>query len=92
MPSAIHQLADELRVLDDRLAESAICFLWRRRLTQLIAGCRNLAGRLGCQMRHLHRDFYADQVIVNQGQVYLLDLDTYAAGDEALTPVISSRT
>jgi streptomycin 6-kinase len=86
VPSRSHQLDDELRVLDERLAEVGnLIPAWRSRLKQLMAGCRNQARRLAPQpVRHLHRDFYADQVIVNQGRVYLLDLDTYAAGDEAL--------
>ena len=86
VPSRSHQLADELRVLDDRLTEVGNLFpAWRRRLTELMAGCRSLAGRLAPQpVRYLHRDFYADQVMVNHGRVFLLDLDTYAAGDEAL--------
>ena len=32
----------------------------------------------------IHRDFYADQVIINDSRLYLLDLDLYCYGDPSL--------
>lgn len=85
-PSRMHGPDDELRVLDDRLSQVAnLNPTWRRRLMHVMDDCRRQAARLvGRSMSHLHRDFYPDQVIVNHGRVFLIDLDTYAFGDAAL--------
>lgn len=81
-----HTVEDELRILDGclaRVAEERPPLATR--VTRLRAGCRRVAARMprGGQ-RPIHRDFYADQVLVGDGRLYLLDFDLYCAGDPAL--------
>src|SRR5262249_38327665 len=58
---------------------------WAGPLRRLLAA----AARLGAATREpktcgVHRDFYADQVIVDGNRLFLIDFDLYAEGDPAL--------
>jgi Phosphotransferase enzyme family len=85
-PERRHTMADELGILDDRLsrlaaAEPAVA----ARIERLLDACRRLGDVAPTGARcGIHRDFYADQVIVEGSRLYLLDFDLYCAGDPAL--------
>jgi aminoglycoside phosphotransferase (APT) family kinase protein len=81
-----HTMADEMRILSERLGELARARpAWSSRLERIVGACARLAasapetGRCG-----IHRDFYPDQVLVSGERLYLLDLDLYCQGDPAL--------
>lgn len=82
-----HDVESELEILDQKLSalareEPALS----RRLSALQAGCRRLAATIPARgPSGIHRDFYADQVLVGEdGRLHLLDLDLYSEGDPAL--------
>jgi hypothetical protein len=81
-----HTMADELRILHERLPEVACREQpLARRIERLLAACV----RLGEGVREprecgVHRDFYADQVLVDGERLILLDFDLYCVGDPAL--------
>ena len=81
-----HTIADELRILRGCLPTVArLETRWAERIERLLDAC----GRLGAAtpdpiLRGIHRDFYADQVIVDGPRLYLLDFDLYCEGDPAL--------
>jgi hypothetical protein len=83
----VHGLADELKILEQRLSSLAgdVPAL-SRRLEALLADCRRLAASVpAVPARGIHRDFYPDQVLVGEhGRLHLLDLDLYSEGDPAL--------
>lgn len=85
-PHRRHDMLDELRILHERLDEVAQRRPeWRRRLERLKLG----ATRLGTSLKPtgsygIHRDFYADQIIIDGSRLWLLDFDLYCAGDPAL--------
>ena len=81
-----HSIGDELRILDDCLAQVATLFpQWGTRLSCLMASCQIRSaqtppgGHCG-----IHRDFYSSQVIIDQDRLWLLDFDLYCQGDPAL--------
>ena len=85
-----HCMADELRILHQRLGAFAAA---EPRLSGRVARLLALCDRVGnatappSQVRGIHRDFYADQVLVDEAdahRLYLLDLDLYCHGDPAL--------
>lgn len=84
-----HSMADELRVLRDRLTGLAEAEpRWAGRIGDLLAVCEAVAAALPPPVETgIHRDFYPDQVLVDEsdgGRLYLLDLDLYCQGDPAL--------
>jgi aminoglycoside phosphotransferase (APT) family kinase protein len=81
-----HTIGDELRILHERLPTVALMRPeWAGRIERLLDGCDRLgAGLPQPEFRGIHRDFYADQVIVDESRLYLLDLDLYCEGDPAL--------
>ncbi|MCB1849758.1 MAG: phosphotransferase [Gammaproteobacteria bacterium] len=84
--SRTHTINDEMAMLAQRLAlvGSASPKL-HERLDRLTQKCRALAGTLRSRPQcGIHRDFYPDQLVVVDRQVYLLDLDLYSRGDPAL--------
>ncbi|MCU0495669.1 MAG: phosphotransferase [Chloroflexaceae bacterium] len=85
-PRRSHSLADELRILHERLGALAeLQPAWRERLTRMLRGCEALASSLpASQPQGIHRDFYPDQLIVNDERLYFIDLDLFATGDPAL--------
>jgi Phosphotransferase enzyme family len=81
-----HTMADELRILRECLTtvgrdkpELAA------RTESLFAACERLAAATArLDPVGIHRDFYADQVIVDGPRLYLLDFDLYCEGEPAL--------
>lgn len=79
-------VADELQTLQRRLLDAAtLCPVLAQRIDALGQDCFGLASRLPPSMAAgIHRDFYADQVLVDGDRLYLLDLDLYCIGDPAV--------
>lgn len=83
-----HTMADELRLLAERLALlSQQRPEWQERLSRVMAAARRLGerapkNRLGA----VHRDFYPAQVLADGDRVWLLDFDCFCLGDPALDP------
>lgn len=84
--SRSHIIADELRILHERLPLVAhIKPQWTQRLEKILAACDRLGNNLPEPYpRGIHRDFYPDQVIVDESRLYLLDFDLYCQGNPAL--------
>jgi aminoglycoside phosphotransferase (APT) family kinase protein len=81
-----HTVKDELTILHDRLQRVATLKpAWSPRLVEVMKRCEQLAfGLPNVSAKGIHRDFYADQVLVADEKLYLLDFDLYALGDPAL--------
>jgi len=81
-----HTMSDELDMLRDRLTLVACAEKrWAQRLEHLLTECTHLASTVRNPIpRGIHRDFYADQVLVDRDQLYLIDFDLYCVGDPAL--------
>lgn len=85
-PRRSHTMADELKILHDRLPKVARQYpQWEKRLELLLEKCDRLGADtpefLPCS---IHRDFYGDQIIVNGDRLYLIDFDLYCQGNPAL--------
>jgi Phosphotransferase enzyme family len=81
-----HTMNDELRILHERLPSVARSEpQWAGRIQRLLDACDRLgAGTLKPEPCGIHRDFYADQVIVAGPRLCLIDFDLYCEGDPAL--------
>lgn len=85
-PRHRHGMADELRILYARLDDVARQRpAWHLPLARL----KHSAGRIGMALASMHvcgihRDFYADQIIVGDERLWLLDFDLYCMGDPGL--------
>lgn len=81
-----HTMADELRVLHERLPSVAREEpRWTHRIQRLLAACDQLGETVPePEACGIHRDFYADQVIVDGERLSLIDFDLYCEGDPAL--------
>ncbi|MGH9262522.1 MAG: phosphotransferase, partial [Acidimicrobiales bacterium] len=81
-----HTLADELRILQERLGAVARARPeWAARVERLLRACERVSARLSGQRRcGIHRDFYADHAVLDGQRVYLLDFDLYCEGDAAV--------
>jgi hypothetical protein len=81
-----HTMHDELRILHERLPSVARSEpQWAGRIERLLDACDRLgAGTLKPEPCGIHRDFYADQVIVAGPRLCLIDFDLYCEGDPAL--------
>jgi hypothetical protein len=68
-----HSIADELRILHERLPRVAEARpTWRPRIQRVLRGCERLAERMDePRPRGIHRDFYADQLVVDGDRLYL---------------------
>lgn len=81
-----HTMADELRILRERLPHVALAQpAWSSRINHLL----NAAERLGAMVPDgktcgIHRDFYSDQVIVDGARLYLIDFDLFCHGSPGL--------
>lgn len=84
-PERAHGPSDELsilqRVLGDVMQTQPSL---RDRIQKLLAACARVCQRLQPIATGIHRDFYSDQVIVDDTRLYLLDFDLYCAGPAAL--------
>lgn len=88
-PTKTHSIADELKILDERLAHaSQLCPEWSQRIAKVRGGCHQLAATLGSvQSTSIHRDFYPAQVLIDgpaARDCCVLDLDSFSLGDAAL--------
>ncbi len=87
-----HGINDEVRILHERLPRVADADpRLRPPIDRLLAACERIAfarnASAAVAATGIHRDFYADQVVVDggpDGRLYLLDLDLFAEGDPAL--------
>lgn len=81
-----HTIHDELAILHDRLRQVANARPgWRRRIERLLTGCERLAAATPLPAAcGIHRDYYADQLLVDGARLALVDLDLYCHGDPAL--------
>ncbi|MGH9926826.1 MAG: phosphotransferase family protein, partial [Nitrososphaeraceae archaeon] len=81
-----HTIFDELKILDDRLTKVAEEKpFWKSRIERLLDGCHGLTRHMPePEMSSIHRDFYHDQVIVDDHRLYITDFDNYCKGDPAL--------
>ncbi|MBI2527474.1 MAG: aminoglycoside phosphotransferase family protein [Candidatus Rokubacteria bacterium] len=85
-PLRRHSMADEVRILRERLAAvTAIAPRWAGRIARVLCWCERLAASVPEPVaRGIHRDYYADQVLVHGAHLYLTDFDCYCQGDPAL--------
>ncbi|MFP4120726.1 phosphotransferase [Coleofasciculus sp.] len=85
-PQRRHTMADELRILHERLPLVAqLKPQWETRLEKVLAGCDRVAAMTPePQCLGIHRDFYPDQILVDDTRLYLLDLDLYCQGNPGL--------
>ncbi|WOD37002.1 aminoglycoside phosphotransferase family protein [Nodosilinea sp. E11] len=83
-----HTLADELRILHDRLPLVADQHpQWRSRIEIILQHCDTFATTLYPTSQPptlIHRDFYPDQILVDHHRLWLVDLDLCCQGDPAL--------
>jgi hypothetical protein len=84
VPEKTHGPADELAILERVLAVVRDAQPARRAaLDHLLGGCRRLVATLEAPATGIHRDFYADQIVVDGARLHLLDFDLYCAGHAA---------
>lgn len=81
-----HVLADELRILRERLAALAQRQpQWGNRIKRLQEGAEELAAQaVPARLRSIHRDFYHDNLISDDVNVHIIDLDLFCLGDPAV--------
>jgi hypothetical protein len=81
-----HTMTDELGTLHERLPLVArMKPQWTHRLERILDACDRLGAAIPePALRGIHRDFYADHVIVDGSRSYLVDLDLYCEGDPGL--------
>lgn len=81
-----HGMADELRILGERLSRLAEERpVLRERLERLLEASAQLAASVPPHATTgIHRDFYPEQVIVDGDAVHIIDLDLYSRGSPAL--------
>jgi len=85
VPEKAHGPAEELAILERVLADVRAASPVRRvALDHLVACCRRLVATLDGPTTGIHRDFYADQIVVDGTRLHLLDFDLYCAGHAAL--------
>ena len=78
-----HSLDDELRILADRLRRLPSC--WTDRIEALLRSFKDRIDGLGPRpTTGIHRDFYADQVLVEPDCIHVVDFDLFCVGDPAL--------
>ncbi|WP_050527680.1 aminoglycoside phosphotransferase family protein [Pseudorhodobacter aquimaris] len=79
-------MADEVGVLERALATARAHLPDEAtRIEGIAVAAAGLVQRLGpVEATGIHRDFYPDQVLIDGGRVWLLDLDLYAEGDPVI--------
>jgi len=85
---AAHRMDDELRILHEHLPQVTT---WHpqleKRVTRILEACVQRAGSAPQpEPCGIHRDFYADQLLLDGERLRLLDLDLYCLGDPGLDP------
>jgi hypothetical protein len=86
IPRRSHTMSDELRILHERIPLVIQQYPeWQERLERVLEASDKLGQNTPEPKRcGIHRDFYPDQVIINNSRLYLLDLDLYCEGNPAL--------
>jgi hypothetical protein len=81
-----HTVADEMLILRECLAAASEALpALAARIDAVLAGCERVAASLpAARPTGIHRDFYADQVLVVGDRIYVVDFDLYCTGDTAL--------
>lgn len=81
-----HSVSDELRILHEQVMPVAAANpAWSERIRHILAASEELGASLPSVVpRPSHRDFYADNVLVDGERLYILDLDLYCQADPAL--------
>ena len=81
-----HTMADELRILHERVLKVAQQKpVWRHRIENILAASDRLGARLPeTALCTSHRDYYHDQIIIRGERLFVLDLDLYCYADEGL--------
>jgi hypothetical protein len=81
-----HSMGDELRILHKRLPEVVREEpRWDERVNAILNECDRLGhATRELPVRGIHRDFYADQVIVDGDRLHVIDFDLYCQGSPAL--------
>lgn len=82
-----HLITDEVAILYEKLPLILQQFpQWENRIKGILKKCEYLINFVEEEkdLCGIHRDFYFDQIIVNQDHFYLLDLDLYCLGNLAL--------
>ena len=81
-----HTMNDELRILHERIPLVIQKYpQWQERLERILEECNYLGNNTPeTNVCGIHRDFYPDQVVVNNDHLYLIDLDLYCQGNPAL--------
>ena len=84
--SRTHSMADELRILHERLPVVAKQQdQYSGRIKRILDACNRLGASLDDpEPCGIHRDFYQDQIICSNERFYIIDFDLYCAGDPAL--------
>jgi hypothetical protein len=81
-----HLIADELRILRncfDKVQKLQPSLF--RRIETLFGACEKIARPLvDREVTGIHRDFYSDQILVDEKRLFVLDFDLYCLGDPAL--------
>ena len=85
-PKREHTIAAELQILQDRLPRVLeVHPHWQPRIEQVLIRCDRVAAQTPEPSQcGIHRDFYADQILVDGDRLYLVDLDLYCQGSPAL--------
>ena len=85
-PYRQHTMADELQILHERVPlVASVNRQWSLRLERILASCDRLGATAPTpEPTGIHRDFYPDQVLVDDDRLYLLDFDLYCLGDPGL--------
>lgn len=87
LPKRRHTLIDELAILHQRLpaVAEALPVAWAARIGRVLQATDRLAASMSRGgPRPSHRDFYADNVIVDDHWLHLVDLDLYCEADPEL--------
>jgi hypothetical protein len=86
LPRRSHTMSDELRILQERITLVMQQYPeWQGRLERILAASNHLGENTPeSKPCGIHRDFYPDQVIINNSRLYLIDLDLYCQGNPAL--------
>ena len=86
VPDRVWSHEDELSVLASALVKAAKTRPdTRQRLEECLGWAENALARLPVQqLACVHRDFYPDQVLVDEDRIWLVDLDLVALGNPAI--------
>ncbi len=85
-PKRSHTMADELRIIHERLPRIIdMNPAWARRVDLILHACDRLGATVPVTSPMvIHRDFYSDHALINKDRLYLIDFDLCCKGDPAL--------